>query len=236
MERGFFQQADASRLSHVWLMLTLPAVLLAAIIAAYITLFPVEPSAPGFEGDLRKVLPLFIAINHVIAFGVLLWLLKRRNEPISAIGWNWSTISLSWKRELLVGLAGALALYLFKEFAIDSIRAILAGTRPTFTTLFNFTTEGLYVPLLLVATLLIFVEESIYRGFAIPRLGKRFGLPMAVLVSTLFFALLHWGNGPFALLSSFLLGLLMATIFLWRQNLVAVTVAHAGVNLLMLLT
>jgi membrane protease YdiL (CAAX protease family) len=138
--------------------------------------------------------------------------------------------------EIGIGLICALGLYLFKEFALDSIDALLRGNRPTFTSLFNFRWGEIYVPTAVAATGLVFVEESIDRGFAIPGLRQRLGVVTAVAVSSALFGLLHWGNGPFAILTSTVFGLGFAGIFLWRGNLAGATVAHAGTNLLALAT
>jgi membrane protease YdiL (CAAX protease family) len=133
-------------------------------------------------------------------------------------------------------LVGALVLYLFKEFAVDSIRAIVAGNSPTFNSLFRFNLGGIYVPMAVVAAGLVFVEESIYRGFAIPRLSQRFGVTWAIVISSVFFGLLHWGNGVFAIFNGMVYGVFFSGFFFWRRNLVAGIVAHAGYNLLVLAT
>lgn len=216
----------------VWVMLILPPLTLAVVIFAYVGSAQLNPSAPNFEQHLESALPYLLGVNHLALFGLLLFILNRRQESLARIGWNVGGSSLPV--ELLWGLLGALALYLFKEFAIDSLRALLDGRAPTFTSLFRFDLSGMRIPMAIAASGLVFVEESIYRGFAIPRLGTRFTLPTAVVISTVFFSLLHWGYGPFALVSSFLFGLILAIMFLWRGNLVAVTVAHAGYNLLVL--
>lgn len=219
-------------LGSVWLMLVLPPVSLGAVIFAYIGIVQLTPSAPGFEQRIEAALPYLLAVNHVSLFLLLLWILRRRGETLSEIGWSVGDSSLP--AELVVGLAAALGLYLFKEFAIDSLSAMAEGRGATFTSLFRFDLGQVDVAMAVAASGLVFIEESIYRGFAIPRLRRRFGVVAAVVLSTMFFALLHWGNGPFALVSSFLLGLLFASLYLWRGDLVAPTVAHAGYNLLVL--
>ncbi|MDX1579157.1 MAG: hypothetical protein R3266_11770 [Gemmatimonadota bacterium] len=61
----------------------------------------------------------------------------------------------------------ALGLYLFEELVIDSVRMLLAGHAPTYTSLFRFRPQGRELPLAFVATLLVFVEESVYRGYVL---------------------------------------------------------------------
>lgn len=40
-----------------------------------------------------------------------------------------------------------------------------------------------------------FVEENIYRGYGMTKLLPRFGATGAILLSSLFFGLLHWSGG-----------------------------------------
>lgn len=58
---------------------------------------------------------------------------------------------------------------------------------------------------------------------------------MAVVVTSIAFGFLHWGNGPEAIAFTSVWGVLLAPVFLWRRNLVPVTAAHALYNLMVLL-
>lgn len=230
------EQTDLQNVSMrvVWIMLVLPSLFLALLIFSYIGLSQLDPASPGTEQALRQALPYILAVNHLVLFALLAYLLSRRNIDLSRIGLRISPRSVT--TELVIGLVGALALYLFKEFAVDSIRAIVAGNPPTFTSLFRFNLRDVYVPMAVAAAGLVFVEESIYRGFAIPRLSRHFGVPWAVVISSGFFGLLHWGNGVFAIVNGIVYGVFFSGFFLWRRNLVAGIVAHAGYNLLVLAT
>jgi membrane protease YdiL (CAAX protease family) len=230
------EQPDLDRVGMrtVWVMLALPSILLALLIFIYIGLSQAGPASAGTEQVLRRALPYLIAINHLVVFALLYYLLKRRDIPLSSIGLRIHPRSLV--DEIALGLVGALVLYLFKEFAIDSVRALVAGHSPTFNSLFRFDLSAIYVPMAVVAAGFVFVEESVFRGFAIPRLSTPFGVTRAVAISSVFFGLLHWGNGGFAVLNGIVFGILFSGFFLWRRTLVAVIVAHAGYNLLVLAT
>lgn len=219
----------------VWTFLVLPPLTLGLLIAVYMAAAGVAPSDPGAEAIVRRALPYLLAINHLSLFALLVFVLKRAGESLEAIGWT-TPEGTSLGRELILGGACALGIYLFKELGIDSLEAVLAGRSPTFTSLFRFRPSSLDVALAVAATTLPFVEESIYRGFALARLEGRFGTTAAVVISSIFFGFLHWGNGPFAILATALIGALLACIFVWRRNLVVVTVAHALYNFAVLLT
>jgi uncharacterized protein len=77
-----------------------------------------------------------------------------------------------------------------------------------------------------------FVEESIYRGWAVPRLLQRFGvIPTAVIVCCAFGAL-HWAGGFwYMVLVGFVAGGVFVALRLVRGNLAAPLAAHLALNI-----
>ena len=90
------------------------------------------------------------------------------------------------------------------------------------------------VPFFLANVLLApFVEESLYRGYALDRLRQRYGLALAVVISCAFFGLLHWAGGFwYILLTGFVAGGLFAGLRVWRRTLIAPFAAHLALNIL----
>lgn len=77
-----------------------------------------------------------------------------------------------------------------------------------------------------------FVEENLYRGYALTRLNGRFQSWAAIFISCLFFGLLHWTGGFwYILLTGFVAGGIFAGLFVWRGNIVAAYAAHLALNL-----
>lgn len=212
-------------------MMLLPALLLTVLIVGYVA----SRGGVATEEQVRSVLPYMIALNHTVVFVVLLVLLKREGRSLESIGWRGGA-GPAWVREVGVGLSFGLAFYLLKELGFDSIEALAAGSRPTFTSLFRFRLDTSDVPLLAVATTFIAVEESVYRGYGLPPLVRRWGAPAGLLVMGLLFGLLHWGNGVPAILFTGTLGVLFGALFLWRGTLIAPVVAHALYNAMVILT
>jgi len=72
-----------------------------------------------------------------------------------------------------------------------------------------------------------FVEELLYRGFAIERL-QSLGWPRAAaaLVPLVIFAALHYTGGAINALVAFTLGGILTLFYLWRRDLVANIVGH----------
>lgn len=220
----------------VWAMLLLPPVTLATAVFAWAAWAGVSPTDPEAEAAVRAALPGIIAVNHLALFGLLVLLLGRGGGALADVGWSVRGVGSTVAREVGVGLVCGLGLYLFKELAIDPVRQLLAGDRPTFTSLFAFRPGSLDAGMAVAATALVFVEESIYRGYALPFLEDRWGTLRAVLVTSVAFGFLHWGNGPEAIVVTAFVGALLAGIFVWRRNLVTGTVAHGLYNLAVLLT
>jgi uncharacterized protein len=75
------------------------------------------------------------------------------------------------------------------------------------------------------------VEETLYRGYAIPVLTRSIGKPWAVVLSCFLFGLLHWAGGLWYMaLVGGLAGGVLAGLFLWRSGLLAPFVAHLTLN------
>lgn len=220
----------------LWVMLLLPPVTLFAVIAGFMALSGTTPGQAGAEATVRHALPYLLAVNHLTVFVVLVWVLRRQGKGLREIGWRLDRPGTGLTRELLVGAVCALGLYLLKELGWDSLEAVTRGRQPTFTSLFNFHLGVGELPMAIAAASLVFVEESVYRGFGLSGLAERYGMVPAVILSSVCFGLLHWGNGFEGMIFATVWGLPLAGIFLWRKNLVAGTVAHTFYNLAIVAT
>lgn len=69
-----------------------------------------------------------------------------------------------------------------------------------------------------------FIEEIFFRGFCYPILKYKWGIKWAMLLTALFFALIH--QNQFAFLPIFILGLSLAWLYEKRANLVAPITLH----------
>lgn len=240
MSRTHLQDVSRDLAGRSWYsvlaMLSAPPMLLAVLIFAYVALTGTDPADPGAEAAVREALPFIIAINHLALFALLILILRRSGEGLRDIGWTARGSETTVAREILVGISAGAGLYLFKELVIDSAEALLFGRTPTFNSLFAFDAASLDIPLAVAGVTLVFIEESIYRGFALPIIRAKTGIVLAVLITSAAFGLLHWGNGIEAIFSTTSIGILLAVIFLWRRNLIAATVAHIVYNIAVLLT
>ncbi len=76
------------------------------------------------------------------------------------------------------------------------------------------------------------VEETLYRGVALPVLTAHLGPATAVVMSCLLFGLLHWAGGLwYMLLTGLVGGGVFAALFLWSGHVAAPYAAHLALNL-----
>lgn len=75
------------------------------------------------------------------------------------------------------------------------------------------------------------VEETLYRGIAIPLLTTHVGVSWAVVLTCVFFGLLHWAGGVwYMLLTGVVAGSAFAGLFYWRGGVLAPFAAHVTLN------
>jgi membrane protease YdiL (CAAX protease family) len=179
-------------------------------------------------GEIARV-PLVVVAGQSLAYLLILAYMyvlvtreRRRHDFLAAIHWNWPSNIVVY---VLAGLVLSLALQglahllpIPKELPIDSF--------------FRTPAEAWALGILSV-TLAPLIEELFFRGFLYPVLARRLGLPVAVFLTALGFALLHGAQLMFAwgpVLVIFLVGVVL-TMVRARQNSVAASVLiHMAYN------
>jgi membrane protease YdiL (CAAX protease family) len=95
-----------------------------------------------------------------------------------------------------------------------------------------------YSFVMVIAVLAVLVapvcEEVFFRGFLYSALRSRLPVPVAALVQSLIFALLHT-FGTLHGVAVFFLGLILTAVYEWRKSLVTPIFVHAGNNLMAVL-
>lgn len=163
-------------------------------------------------------------IGELAAFGVLVWLLHRRGSKLRDLGWGQPT---RW---------GAIALGIG-----------IALVYSTFTALTNphvglHLLEFSWLKLLAIGAAVVagLVEETIFRGYVMTTLGRMgYGLVVQVMLSGLFFALVHFYAfaAPLSVLLvqglTFVLGVALAiTYVIGKRSLTPVITSHALIDVI----
>ena len=179
-------------------------------------------------GEIARV-PLVVVGGQSLAYLLILTYMyvlvtreRRRPDFLAAIHWNWpSNIAVY----VLAGFALSLALQglahllpIPKELPIDSF--------------FRTPAEAWALSILSV-TLAPLMEELFFRGFLYPVLARRLGLPIAVFVTALGFALLHGAQLMFSwgpVLVIFLVGIVLTIVRAKTNSVAAGVLIHMAYN------
>jgi CAAX protease family protein len=180
----------------------------------------------GWMGQPESRVATFLAgstIGELVAFAVLAWLLHRRGSRLRDLGWGQPT---RW---------GALALGVGIALVYSAITELNPRIGPH---LLEFS----WLKLLAIGAAVVagMVEETIFRGYVITTLGRMgYGLVAQILLSGLFFALVHVYAfaAPLALLVvqglTFLLGIALAmTYVIGKRSLTPVIISHALIDVI----
>ena len=197
--------------------------ILAVLFVARIWVYPHR----GFA-EIARV-PLVIVAGQSLAYLLILAYMcvlvtreRRRPDFLAAVHWNWpSNIAMY----VFVGFALSLALQglahllpMPKELPIDSF--------------FKTPAEAWALGILSV-TLAPLMEELFFRGFLYPVLARRLGLPVAVFLTALGFALLHGAQLMFSwgpVLVIFLVGMILTMVRARTNSVAAGVLIHMAYN------
>lgn len=217
--------------SKIWLVLTVGPALFFASIVFLSMLF----SARGVHATNIP--------ERVAAFAPHILLIVQASLAILLLGYFANHARATWQLpdqskaglDICVGLLIGATLGVLYLYALAPLLETLQRTMG------DFVPPGEVLPtvsrgivLFFVANVLLapLVEETLYRGIALPVLGSALGVPWAVALSCVFFGLLHWVGGFwYMLLTGVLAGGMFAGLHLWRGGILAPFAAHLALNL-----
>lgn len=229
-------QKSPISLKRVWLLLALPPILfLMAIIAASVYFGATSGGdAVAIAESVAGATPTLLLIVQSILLLIFWRTLKADHLALPAIGWQEVGGQKLW-REILIGSLPGLALALLYIFVLTPFMTAVQEKFGDYVPPGELlTTLGTAVLPFFLANVILapFVEENIYRGYAITGLRQRYRTAVAVIISCLFFGLLHWAGGFwYMLLTGVVAGGLFAGLFVWRKSIIAPYAAHLALNL-----
>jgi membrane protease YdiL (CAAX protease family) len=173
--------------------------------------------------------PLVLVAGQALAYLLILAYMyvlvtreRRRLDFLAAIHWNWPSNVAIW---VLTGFVLSFVLQLLshflpipKELPIDN---------------FFRTPAEAWALAILSVTLAPLMEELFFRGFLYPVLARRLGLPVAVFLTALAFALLHGAQLMFswgAVLIIFVVGLVLTMVRAKTNSVAAGVIIHMAYN------
>jgi uncharacterized protein len=218
------------------LLIGAPLLFLAAIIATSVYWGIVtRGDAQAIAEQTPKAVPVMLVAVQLLLLFLLVRTLLSEHLAWSNIGWRLGQGQAFW-RETLIGILPGAALAVLYFAVLSPSMAWLQRNVGDYVPAGELTGAlgAALLPFFLANVVLApFVEESLYRGYALDRLQQRYGLPLAVVISCAFFGLLHWAGGFwYILLTGVVAGGLFAGLRVWRRALVAPFAAHLVLNIL----
>ena len=177
------------------------------------------------QGNLSFVLTASATILRDLGLvGLIAFFLWRNREPLGRIGWTLR----NQRKEVLLGLGLFVGLFLVSGLVEPLFRAMGLSAPSTPTPRFLTVSGGWEFVLASVLVVVVAVaEETIFRGYLILRFTEIGGnRAVAVLLSSVVFALGHGYEGTAGVATVGVMGLLLALVYVWRQSLVAPIVMH----------
>jgi membrane protease YdiL (CAAX protease family) len=163
-----------------------------------------------------KKAPGIGVIGAVVAIGISLWL---RGRNLASLGFFAPD---DWGRTLLLALLLGVLIQFVSILLIEPLSEKLTHTAHDFSVLDKVKGNWLALLqwLLMVWILVAFLEESVYRGFLMTEIREVLGSgALAVVFNVLFtsmvFGLSHGYQGRSGIISTALVGILLALLFVW---------------------
>lgn len=219
-----------------WYALAAPPILFLAVIVALSVYFGVvtRGDARAVAENATRSAPYVLLIVQVLMLMVIFGVMRAEGLAFRDVGWRLFAGQKVW-REALIGVLVGSPLGFLYIFVLSPLLATVQRVVGDYVPPEQIlpTLESAVIPFFVANVVLApFVEETVYRGYAIPRLSRRFGVSGAVLISCSFFGLLHWTGGLwYVVLTGVVAGGVLASLFVWRCGIVAAYAAHLALNL-----
>lgn len=221
--------------ARVWIVvLAGPALFLASIILASIYFgITTQGDVEAIPGLVAASTPYQLVLIQILLYFILRWAMKGDGLGWADIAWKTAEGQHTW-RETLIGVVPGTVLGLLYVLVLSPWLTRVQQA------LGDYVPAGELLPALGAAMLPFFianvvlapfVEENIYRGYALTLWFERFSKPVAILLSCTFFGLLHWAGGFwYILLTGIVAGGTFALLYTKRRNMIAPFAAHLALN------
>lgn len=222
--------------NNPWFLLWFPPVLFLVTIIAFSIYFGAQAGGDAnvIAGKTAAATPYILITVQVLLLVMQFLVFRRQNVTLRDIGWQIGANQKVWS-ELALGAAIGIPLGYLWIYIIEPILSNLQRTVGDYVPAGSlFPALGSAIIPFAIADVLFapFVEENIYRGYGLKKLLERFSTPSAILLSSIFFGLLHWTGGFWYILTTgIIVGIPFAVMRNRRGNILAVFSAHFMLNL-----
>ncbi len=209
--------------------------LLIFIIAAYFNVKSEENCGVVGRG-IDYSIPYILLVNYTILFVALLIFMDTEGLSLESIGWSFLPQKNIFWLEIIIDVVFGIILFYFEHFILARLRRAAQRVFGGYRLHSGENIKQTYFAWLIAGTVFApIVEESIYRGYAITQLSPSMGTAWALVISSCFFGILHWGQGLWSIVTAMIMGVCYGGLFIWRQTLIAPAIAHAVFNTIIIL-
>lgn len=220
---------------QIWTTLIIPPFLFLFVIIAASIYFGATLGVDGqaIADNVTQSTPYILLITQILMLLLFIWALKSSRLTLSDMGWQIGAGQVLWQEILIGVVVGVVLVGLYFYFLSPMMIAAQHrfGDYVPPGELFSVLGTAVFPFFLANVLLAPFVEENIYRGMALTGLTPKYGIWGAILISCIFFGLLHWSGGFwYMLLTGIVAGGSFAALFVWRGQTVTPFVAHLLLN------
>ncbi len=185
------------------------------------------------QAQVTGQIPALLLITQLLLVAVLAWAVRRDRVSLRDLGWSLrsprsSGVDIGLGVAVGAAIAGAYLWWL--NPLMTHLQRTVGDIVPAGQLLPSLGTA--LVPFFIANVVLApVVEETFYRGYALRQLGRRWGTPVAFVVTCVLFGTLHWAGGLwYMLLTGVLAGGAFGALRLRRGTLLAAFTAHLTLN------
>jgi len=227
---------EASKKNSLWFLLWFPPVLFLVVIVVFSIYFGVQ--AQGDAGVIAEktaeATPYILLTVQLLLLAFQFVIFHRQGMTMRDLGWQVPGGKEAWKELALGAIIGA-PLGVLWIYAIEPVLSTIQSSVGDYVPAGSlFPALGAAILPFAVADVFLapFVEENIYRGYGMTKLLPRYGATGAILLSSLFFGLLHWSGGFwYTLTTGIIVGIPFAILRQQRGNILVPFAAHLALNL-----
>ncbi len=216
---------------NLWSLLILPPVFFLLNVVAFTIYFGAisQYTNEQISSKINENIPLLLLISQIEMLSLLLYYAKQMKINILKD----TFVSDRFKRDIITGLFLGLFLALLYKFIVADFIIYLQNSIGDYVPKSSLSSLKGNLIVFGIANIILapFVEENIYRNLALTNLQSKYGDYNAIIISSVFFGLLHWLGGVwYMLVTMFFIGLPFAIIMLKRKRLLMVFITHLTLN------
>ena len=219
------------KMYFIWGLLIFPPLLF----LINIVLFSIYFSASGeltnaeISNKINDNISILLLVSQSQMFLLILIYAKKLNINIFEASFK----SDNYKSDITIGIFIGITIALLYKFVITDLLIHLQSSIGDYVPANSLSNLKQNLIVFGIANVILapFVEENIYRNLSLSKLQSRYGNFKAILISSVFFGLLHWLGGFWYMLITFLfVGIPFALISIKRKNILLVFIAHLTLN------